>query len=123
MPWNRVNFERAGEAYQEIDDYGMVVQYVDRTGRLLFKEPPIGDLCVVMEESSPPTLAMTAVANARVSAEVKVRTDRKNEVVTKAQFLVEALRVSVMDALKKADPATLETIASQFDDVLRLLAL
>jgi hypothetical protein len=44
----RVVFDRAGVAYQEIAD-GYVVRYVDASGDELFRVPPVGDGCRVID--------------------------------------------------------------------------
>lgn len=60
MPtYNLVTFEKAGEAYQEVD-CGCVTRYLAADGRVLFVQPPIGESCRVVRSNEAPTAKILA---------------------------------------------------------------
>lgn len=90
--WNKVLFERTGEAYQEIDDRGHVVRYVDAQGALLFEQPPVGEACAVVEAVASPSVGMRALAKSREDAEAVATAAAKQERET-------VLRAALSEAL------------------------
>lgn len=59
MRYVKVLFDDGVSAFQEVDPWGTVKQYLNAAGELLFEQPPINVGCAVVDENPPLEAWMT----------------------------------------------------------------